>query len=77
MLDFTTLELDFMLFIKIILLVFIGSYAIFAIVIVHHVRSLNRVVTINKALGSPLVQTLALLYLAATVALFLAAVVIL
>lgn len=75
--DILNLSFDFAFIIKIILLIVIGLYAIFAFIIAHNIRSLNRVVHINKTLGSPLVQALALIYLLTTVALFIAAVVIL
>jgi len=75
--DFTNLTLDFALIIKIIILLFIGLYSIFVFIIFHNIRSLSRVVAIHKTLGSPLVQTIALLHLLATVALFVVAVVIL
>lgn len=77
MIDFSTLPFDLALVIKIILLGVIAMYIIFVVVAFMNIKSLNRIVLIDKSLGSPFVQLLALLYLLASLSLFIAAVVIL
>lgn len=62
---------------KIGILLIMGMYGIFAFVVYSHVRSLNQILIINKASGSPLLQRGALIYLLSTLSLFVAAVVIL
>lgn len=62
---------------KILILVLIGLYGIFALIITTHVRSLNKIILIQKATGSPLMHIIAIVYLVATISLFLLAVVIL
>ncbi|MBI5045281.1 MAG: hypothetical protein HZC02_05135 [Candidatus Levybacteria bacterium] len=76
--DFTIFEqFDFFLIVKAIILIFLGLYLIFAILIFNNIRSLNRVVVIQKTLGSPFVQSIGFIYILATIFLFLLAIVIL
>lgn len=77
MIDFTNLPFDLFLIIKIIFLLLIGLYGIFAIFVFNQIRSLNRVVYIRRTAGSPFIQSLAFFYLLATLALFLFALAIL
>ncbi len=60
-----------------LLLVLLGLYSIFVMIIMTHVRSLNKIILIQKATGSPLIQTISIVYLFITISLFLLAVVIL
>ncbi len=78
MTDFSFLDqFNILIIVKAVFLIFLGLYLIFTILIFNNIRSLNRVVIIQKALGSPFIQTLAFIYLLATILLFLLAVVIL
>ena len=72
-----TENLDLALISKIVILFLLALYAVFVIITVTSIRSLNRLVIIQKALGSPLIQTIAIGYLLATISLFIAALVIL
>lgn len=67
----------FSLVLKSIFLLLIGMYAIFVFIIRSHIRSLNKVIIIQKPTGSPLTQAIALFYLLAAISLFFLAVVIL
>lgn len=77
MIDLSSFPVDISLIVKAFILLLIGIYSVFVFITFTHIRSLNRIVLIEKALGSSLVQTLSLIYLIATISLFIAAVVIL
>ena len=62
---------------KILMMVLIGMYTIFVFMIHHHIRSLNKILHINKTAGSPLIQTVSFMYLGAAISLFIIALVIL
>lgn len=65
------------LFIKIVFLIFIGFMVIYAIMLLSQVRSFSRVVSLKPTSVSAIPLFLTLLYLLATVSLFLVALVIL
>lgn len=65
------------LILKGMFLILIGLYNIFVIIVHNHIRSLNKLVHIQKTTGSPLIQTVSFIYLGLTLSLFVAAVVIL
>lgn len=69
--------LDFSLIIKIIILILLGMYCIFACVTYINIRSLRNIIVIKRSFGSPLINTLALLYVIVAVSLFVAALAIL
>ena len=71
--DAGTLSLVF----KVLMLILIGMYTIFVFMIHHHIRSLNKILHINKTAGSPLLQAVSFIYLGAAISLFLIALVIL
>jgi hypothetical protein len=68
---------DLFLIFKIIFLFLIGLYGIFVIIIFNQIRSLNKIIYINKVAGSPFIQSLAFFYILSTLALFLLALAIL
>lgn len=68
---------DLALIVKILFLFLIGLYGIFVIIIFNQIRSLNKIVYINKVAGSPFIQSLGFFYLLATISLFLLALAIL
>lgn len=69
--------IDFNLIIKVIILIFIGIYLIFVLVIYNNIRSLTKLLVIKRTLGSPLISFISILFLLATIFLFIAALVIL
>jgi len=76
--DFTNIiSTDLFLIFKIIFLFLIGLYGIFVIIIFNQIRSLNKIIYINKVAGSPFIQSLAFVYILSTLALFLLALAIL
>lgn len=77
MIDLASLNPDFAPIVKVVILLLMGAYILFVTVTVAHIRALRRIVLIEKSLGSSLIQTIAIMYLLATISLFLAAVVIL
>lgn len=62
---------------KVFFLILVGFYLIFVIIVFNNVRSLRRIVIISSAAGSPLIQTLAIFYVLATIILFVLGLIIL
>lgn len=60
-----------------ILLLLIALYIIFVFMVFTHVRSLNRILIVQKTQGSPVLQSIAFVYLIVSISLFLLALVIL
>lgn len=78
MIDITNIfGIDFTLIFKVATLFLIGLYGIFVIIIFNQIRSLNKIIYIKKAAGSPFIQSLAFFYIISTLALFLLALAIL
>lgn len=79
MIDFTQLltTFDFGNAMRIVLLVLIGLYDLFVLVLFIQTRSLGKIVIIEDRDGTPLLRMLGLAYLIASFSLFLAALVIL
>lgn len=79
MIDLTqlTTSFDLGMFFKIVLLVLIGLYTLFVLILFLQARSLGKIVVIEERDGTPLLRMLALIYLIASLSLFLAALVIL
>jgi hypothetical protein len=63
--------------IKIFSLIFIGLYAIFVFIVFTNVRSLNKLILVERAAGSKVVVILTFIYLLLTIFLFILAIVIL
>lgn len=65
------------LYVKIFFLFMIGAYTVFVFVVFTNIRSLNKLVLIEKASGSKIITALTFAYLLVTIFLFILAVVIL
>lgn len=68
---------DINLIAKILILLFIGLFAIFAFITYNNIRSLTKLLVIKRKLGSPLLSGASLIFLLLTISLFIAALVIL
>ena len=68
---------DISFFIKLFFLVLIGMYSIFVFVVLTNVRSLNKLILVERASGSKVVVILTFTYLILTILLFVLALVIL
>lgn len=68
---------DFGSVIKITLLILIGLYSLFVLILFIQARSLGKIVIVEDRDGTPLLRLLSLIYLIASFSLFLAALVIL
>ena len=55
---------------KILLLIFIGLYAIFSIMLATKIRSLNKIVFLPPSTGAVFIQLIAILYVLAVISLF-------
>jgi hypothetical protein len=79
MIDLTQLIslFDLGAFFKIVLLVLIGLYTLFVLILFIQARSLGKIMIIEARDGTPMLRLFALFYLIASISLFLAALVIL
>lgn len=68
---------DLAFIVKLFFLLLIGMYSVFVFVVFTNIRSLNKLILVERAAGSKVVTTLTFVYLLLTVFLFILALVIL